>query len=202
VTAAIRETVDVAERVDAKYLDGYERWACDRLEPVLGRLRVIDRKGGQTPGVHDLEADLPAGTVAAIEITSEVEGARLALAASVDRHLSALRLPDSNYSWRVGLAAHAQVNEIRPADLLALLSDLEQHGQRRVLNIGDYRDPFVERVRVFGIESVYGWKAKPGREGFVSVGPGVYGGCGWASPQGVNKVRKLARAAMLASAIL
>jgi hypothetical protein len=208
VPAAIRETVDVAERADDEYLDWYERWARDRLEPVLGPLRVIDRKGGPTPGVHDLEADLPTGMVAAIEITSEVEGARLALAASADRHLSGLRLAGSNNSWRVGLVAHARADEIRRADLLVLLRDLEQHGQRRVLNIGDYRDPFVERVRALGIESIYGWKAKPGREGFVSVGPGVYGGRGWArtaidtwldsflaSPQGVNKVGKLARAA-------
>ncbi len=57
-----------------------------------------------------------------------------------------------------------------------------------------------------GIESVYGWKTKPERGGTVKVVPGFYSGRGWArptidawlgsfltSPQGVNKVNKLAR---------
>jgi hypothetical protein len=93
------------------------------------------------------------------------------------------------------------------ADLLALLSDMEQAGRWRALNVGDYHDPFVERLGRLGVESVYGFKAKPGRGGSVKVGPGFYSGRGWAGtaidawlssflacPQGANKVSKLARA--------
>jgi len=198
--------VDVTQRSDDENLDSYEQWARDRLEPVFGPLRVIDRKGGP-PGLHDLEADLPAG-VAAVEITSQVESARLDLAASAHRRLSTLTLCRSGHRWQVGLAADAQVNAIRPAALLELLSDMEQAGQWRALSMGDYRDPFVERLGQLGIESVYGFKAKPGRGGAVMVGPGFYGGRfrwdgtaidAWlgsflASSQGANKVSKLARA--------
>lgn len=203
----MRDTVDVAQRPDDEHLDPYEQWARDRLEPVLGSLRVIDRnqKGGP-PGLHDLEADLPAG-VAAVEITSEVESARLDLAASAHRRLSTLTLRGSGHRWQVGLAANARVNAIRPAALLDLLSDMEQAGRWRALSMGDYRDPFVGRLRRLRIESVYGFKAKPGRGGAVTVSPGFYGGRGWdrtaidawigsflASSQGANKVSKLARA--------
>jgi hypothetical protein len=201
----MRDTVDVTERPDNEHLDSYEQRARYRLEPVLGFLRVIDRKGGP-PGLHDLEADLPAG-VAAVEITSEVESARLDLAASAHRRLSTLTLRGSGHRWQVGLAADARVNAIRPAALLELLSDMEQAGRWRALSMGDYRDPFVERLRQLGIESVYGFKTKPGRGGAVTVGPGFYGGRGWnataidawlgnllASSQGANKVSKLARA--------
>lgn len=206
VVAVIEDTVDMTQRPDDEHLDSYERWARDRLEPVLGPLRVIDRKGGP-PGLHDLEADLPAGGIAAVEITSEVERARLDLAASAYRHLSALTLAGSSYSWQVGLAAHARVNDIQPADLLALLTDLEQQGRWRALSMGDYNDPFVKRLGRLGIESVYGFKAKPGKGGTVTVGPGFYSGRGWAgtatdtwlgsflaSSRGANKVNKLARA--------
>jgi hypothetical protein len=200
----MRNTVDVTQRQDDEHLDSYEQWARDRLEPVLGPLRVTDRKGGP-PGLHDLEADLPAG-VAAVEITSEVESARLGLAASAHRRLSTLTLRGSGRRWQVGLAADAQVNAIHPAALLELLSDMEQAGRWRALSMGDYRDPFVERLGQLGIESVYGFKAKPGRGGAVTVGPGFYDGRGWdgtaidswlgsflASSQGANKVSKLAR---------
>jgi hypothetical protein len=201
------DTVDVAQRPDDEHLDPHEQWARDRLEPVFGLLRVIDRnrKGGP-PGLHDLEADLPAG-VAAVEITSEVESARLNLAASASRRLSRLTLRGSSHRWQVGLAADARVNDIRPAALLKLLSDMEQAGQWRALSMGDYRDPFVKRLRKLSIESVYGFRIGPGRGGAVTVGPGFYGGRGWygaaidawlggflASSQGANKVSKLARA--------
>jgi hypothetical protein len=92
--------------------------------------------------------------------------------------------------------------------LLRLLSDLEHHGRWRASDIGDYRDPFVARLRTLGIESVNAWKAKPGKGGTVTVVPGIYSGLGWdrtaidtwlggflASPRGANKLNKLARAA-------
>jgi hypothetical protein len=193
-------------RAGDEYLNWTERWARARLEQVLGPLRVIDRKGGP-PGLHDLEADLAGGMVAAIEITSEVEEARLSLMASADRHLRKLRLRGSNYAWQVGLTANAQVNAIRPAVLLKLLSDMEQQGRTRALNIGDFRDPFVARLGALGIESVYGFKARPGRGGVVRVVTGFYSGREWdqtaidtwldnflTSSRGQNKLAKLARA--------
>jgi hypothetical protein len=163
MAAAIGESVGVATRPGDEYLNWTERWARGRLEPVVGPLRVIDvnRKGGP-PGLHDFEADLPGGAIAAIEITSEVEKARLSLMASADRHLKKLRLPGSDYVWQVGLTADAKVNAIGPTTLLELLSDMEQQGRTRALNIGDYRDPFVARLGALGIESVYGFNAKPG----------------------------------------
>jgi hypothetical protein len=209
VAAAIGESVGVVTRPGDEYLNWTERWARGRLEPVLGPLRVIDvnRKGGP-PGLHDFEADLPDGAVAAIEITSEVEEARLSLMASVGRHFRKLRLPGSNYAWQVGLTADVRVNAIRPAALLKLLSDMEQQGRTRALNLGDYRDPFVARLGTLGIESVYGFKAKPGRDGIVRVAAGSYSGREWGktaidtwldnfltSSTGQNKLAKLVRAA-------
>jgi hypothetical protein len=54
----------VGTQLDDEDLDPYALWARHRLEPLPGRLRVIDRKGGP-PGLHDLEADLPDGLAAA-----------------------------------------------------------------------------------------------------------------------------------------
>jgi hypothetical protein len=65
----------VTQRPDDEHLNSYELWARDWIEPLLGRLRVVDRKGGR-PGLHDFEADLPNGSTAAIEVTSEVESQR------------------------------------------------------------------------------------------------------------------------------
>jgi hypothetical protein len=58
--------------------DMFERCARDRLEPVLGLLRQIDPGGGPVP-LHDFEADLPGGLVAAVEVTSVTEPKRQAL---------------------------------------------------------------------------------------------------------------------------
>jgi hypothetical protein len=196
----------VTTRQNDEHLDPFELWARDHLEPLLGALRVIDRKGGP-PGLHDFEADLSGGFVAAIEVTGLVEGARLDLTASAHRRLSGLRLPGSSHCWRVGLAADARVNSISARELLGLLSDLENQGRWRAMNIGDYRDPFVERLATLRIESVYAFKAKRGREGIVMVGPGSYSGREWgrgaidiwlagflASDEGASKLRKLGRA--------
>lgn len=186
-------------------LDPYEVYARDRLTPLLGPLRRIDRRGGP-PGLHDFEADLPAGSVAALEVTSEVDNQRLDLAASTERHLSSITLPDSELLWLVGLAATARVNAIRH-DLRRLLAELEASGRSSAHNIGDYHDPFVARLRALGIESVYARKPRAGSEGTVIVQAGTYGGWGWdgtaidrwldeflASDQGKNKLSKLGRA--------
>lgn len=161
--------------------------------------------------MHDFEADLPGGFIAAVEVTGVVESERLRMGASARRRLSGLRLPESRQAWQVGLAADAVVNDIGRDVLLKLLKDMELQGRQRALNMGDYRDEFVERLQALGIESVYAFTPKPGREGMVSVGPGTYSGWGWGreaidtwltklltSDLGANKLRKLARAAGVA----
>lgn len=187
-------------------LDQYEAWAHDRLTPLLGPLRRTDQRDGRA-GLHDFEADLPNGSVAALEVTGEVDAQRLALASAAERRLSSVALPDSELFWLVGLAADARVNTIKPEKLRRVLSDLEASGRRSAHSIGDYHDPFVARLRALGIESVYAMRAKAGSEGKVTVQAGTYGGWGWdgattdrwlaeflASAQGINKVSKLARA--------
>jgi hypothetical protein len=92
-------------------------------------------------------------------------------------------------------------------DLLRLLSELEKQGRWRALNRGDSRDPFAGRLAALGIESVYAFPAKHGREGIVRVDPGFYFGREWgreaidtwlggflASDTGANKLGKLDRA--------
>jgi hypothetical protein len=187
-------------------LDQYEVWAHDRLTPLLGRLRRTDRRGGP-PGLHDFEADLADGSVAALEVTGEVDAQRLRLASAAQRRLSGITLPNSGSSWLVGLAASARVSAVRPDDLRRLLRELEASGRRYAHDRGDYRDPFVARLRTLGIESVYAVKATSGPESKVTVRAGSYGGWGWdgtaidrwlggflASDQGINKLGKLGRA--------
>jgi hypothetical protein len=187
-------------------LDPYEAWARDRLTPLLGPLRWTDWRGGP-PGLHDFEADLPNGSIAALEVTSEVDAQRRDLASSAEHHLSSITLPNSGSLWVVALAADARVNAITPEKLRRLLGELEASGRRNAHNIGDYHDPFVARLRTLGIESIYQVNAKPGSEGMVIVQAGTYGGWGWdgaaidrwlgeflASAQGTNKVSKLGRA--------
>jgi hypothetical protein len=173
---------------------------------TLGPLRRTDRPGGP-PGLHDFEAHLADGSVAALEVTGEVDGQRLRLAAAAERRLSSITLSNSESLWLVGLAAGVRVGAIRPDDLRRLLGELEAGGRRNAHDIGDYRDRFVARLRALGIESVYAVKAKAGSQGTVLVRPGTYGGWGWdgaaidrwlgeflASHQGINKLGKLGRA--------
>jgi len=196
----------MSERPGAKHLDQYEAWARARLEPILGPLREID-PGGGPDGLHDFEADLPDGSVAAIEVTGKVDSRRRRLEAAADDNFPTFTVPGSKALWVVGLAAHAKVKKLRHADLQRLLNDLEAAGRDRVLDIGDYRDPFVDRLVALGIESVYSTRAKAGSEGMVLVRAGTYFGRGWdgpttdqwlsellASDQGRNKLGKLARA--------
>jgi hypothetical protein len=196
----------VMQRPEDDDLDQYEAWAHDRLTPLLAPLRRTDRRGGP-PGLHDFEATLADGSVAALEVTAEVDAQRLSLASSAGRRLSAITLANSESLWLVGLAAGARVSAISPDDLRQLLSELEASGRRNTHDLGDYRDPFVARLRALGIESVYAVKAKAGSEGMVMVRPGTYGGWGWdgaaidrwlaeflVSNQGINKVSKLGRA--------
>lgn len=188
--------------------DQYEVWARDHLEPLLGSLRVIDRKGGP-PGQHDFEADLPGGLVAAIEVTSEVESDRLSVASEIRRQgMSRYPVPGLNCLWSVRLSDDARVKDLsRSHDKLRqLLSELEAQGSRWAHNLGDYRDPIVGQLRALGIGSVY--RLSTGAGGGVVMGSDSYGGFGWngpvidawldgllASSQGINKLEKLGRAA-------
>lgn len=156
---------------DDEHLDDYERWARERLTPVLGPFRIIDRPGGP-PGLHDFEVDLPDNLVAALEVTSEVDSERLGQAASAEDHLSLLTLSGSKSLWLVGLAAGARASTLKQ-HLLQLLTDLEAQGRRKAFNSGDYRDPYVQRLGELGIESVYALRPKPGHEGSVMVRPGT-----------------------------
>jgi hypothetical protein len=170
----------VTQRPDDEHLNSYELWARDWLEPLLGRLRVVDRKGGR-PGLHDFEADLPNGSTEAIEVTSEVESKRLDQESSAERRFSSFTLQGSRSLWLVGLTAAARVNAISHEELHRLLDDMDIQGRRSAHDLGDYRDPFVERLRALGIESVYAVAARAGYEGTVMVRPGVLWrlGMGW-----------------------
>src|ERR1035438_5881326 len=106
----------MARRRGGREPNPYERWARERLEPILGTLREIDPGGGPQP-LHDFEADLPGGAGAAIEVTGQVEKKRLDQEFSAQRHLSPLTLLGSSFVWQVGLLVHARVNEIKPGDL-------------------------------------------------------------------------------------
>jgi hypothetical protein len=180
----------------------YERCARDRLEPILGPLQCID-PGGGPEGAHDFEAVLDDGGFAAIEVTGEVESGQRALE-SLLRRLPPLTVPGSHWRWQTGLSTSAQEKRIR-SKLPALLSDLEMANQRSAHYRGDYRDPFVQRLRDLGVESVYAWiPADAAHQGRVILSPGAYGGWEWggattdawlaeflASPRGINKVVKL-----------
>jgi hypothetical protein len=188
-------------------LDPYEAWTRDRLTPLLGPLRRTDWRGGPS-GLHDFEADLPNKSVAALEVTGEVDKKWLELAASAERHLSSITLPNSRFLWTVRLAAGARVRAIGPDRLLPLLSDMEAGGRRRAQDIGNPRDPIVDQLRALRVQSVSAVPASAGSEGKVLIRPGTYGGWGWGGPaidewlekffasaQGVNKLSKLGRAA-------
>ena len=188
-------------------MDDYERCAQTRLEPIVGPMRATDCPGGP-PGQHDFETGPPDKATAVVEVTSTANPDRKALASEVERQqLDSFMLSSSRLFWMIGLAPGARVRALGHEVLGSLLSDLEAAGRLRVHDFGDYRDPFVQRLRGLGIESASGLRARPGREGTVIVRPGTYGGYGWAgaavdewlvellaSPQGSNKLAKLTRA--------
>jgi hypothetical protein len=184
-----------------------ELYAKARLEPILGPLRCIDCPGG-TPGLHDFEADLPNGKVAAIEVTGDMNSDRLALEAELERQeLSSFTVPSLRMSWLVRLSPTARVQTLGDK-VRSLLNDLQAAGRRSASDIGEvFEDPYVQRLRGLGIQAVFGWDPNPGHEATVTVDAGTYGGLGWTgsdvddwlqallqSPQGVTKLKKLARA--------
>jgi hypothetical protein len=110
--------------VDDDCLDEYERWARDFLQPRLGAFRVTDRGGAQ--GVHDFEADLPDGSVAAIEVTGEVDAQRRALDAAIERReYSRLEVSTVRKRWIVHLVPNARVASLSSRELSELLAEME-----------------------------------------------------------------------------
>ncbi|MFI6832804.1 hypothetical protein ACIBG5_37215 [Kribbella sp. NPDC050241] len=188
-------------------MDEYERWAKRQLEPALGEMTFADRAGGP-PGQHDFNATLSDGSVAAIEVTSVVDGDRRNLSASIEKkNLGRFRVGCSQRLWLVTLLPSAEVRTLSTQALEPLIGDLEAEERTSAAHFGDYRDPWVKRLAVLGIESIHGVAASPGSEGLVYVRAGTYGGRGWtqedvdnwlasflASPQGANKIKKLANA--------
>jgi hypothetical protein len=200
------QTVTMKREPSERELDVFELCARDRLEPILGSLKFID-PGGGPESLYDFEAALPGNSIAAIEVTSEVNSQRLELEASAARLLSPLNVPGSEFRWLVGLDADARVKDIDKTKLCRLLSDIEQRGERSVNSRGDYQDPLVCRVRKLRISYVYSFAANGSGQGTVMIGPDFHGGWGWngptidawlsdflASPQGGNKLRKLNKA--------
>src|SRR5439155_19649161 len=149
---------------------------------TLGQLHVMDRsrKGG-SPGLHDFETDLPGGSVAAIEVTSEAEPERLSVESEIRRRgLVSFQLPGVTCLWSVRLTDGARVKQLRRRDeLRQLLRTLEALGKRSVHDRGDYRDPIVVRLRALGIASVY--RLSTERAG-VMMATDAYAGFAWQGP--------------------
>jgi hypothetical protein len=205
LSSAVGKLWRMAKRQVKRSLDPFEQCARDRLEPILGPLRVTDPGGGPQP-VHDFEADLPGGLIAAIEVTSENESARLELESMAQRLQPFLTLPGSKFTWLVGLHPGARLKDIS-SGLRPLMYDMEKQGRQSALSLGTSSDLFAERLRKLGVEYIYPFPAKPGREGAVILNQGFYGGWGWdgaatgawlaeflASPRVAKKLDKLSQA--------
>ena len=174
-----------------EHLKDDERWARRLLEGTVGQTRVTDRKGCPE-GRHDLEAVLPDGRIAAIEITSEADQARLSVAAAARRHLSTVTVPSSQFAWLVNVTPQANVRALRKsAGLVALLTDMEQQGQSSASALSDYRDPWRDRLEAFGIQSVHGLEGSA-RPGAVYVVPDIVASYGWMRPTADNDRRNSA----------
>lgn len=188
----------VTREPDDEDLDSYERWARAWLEQLLGPLQVIDRKGGP-PGMHDFEGALPGGSVAALEITSQVASDRRSVESEIkQRGLSSFEVPGLASLWAVRLTDDARVKDISRhcGELRQLLADLEVDGVQSTTN--------TPPMRALGIASVF--KLSTRRAG-VMIWTDAYAGFAWqgpvidtwladflTSPQGVNKLEKLRRA--------
>jgi hypothetical protein len=190
--------VIVTLKSDDEALDPYEQWARTWLEQLLGPLQVIDRESGP-PGMHDFEGALPGGSVAALEVTSQVASDRLSVESEIkQRGLSSFQVPGLASLWAVRLTDDARVKDIsrHRGKLRQILSDLEVDGVQSIANIPP--------MRALGIASAFRLSTR--RAGVV-ISTDAYAGFAWqgpvidtwladflASPQGVNKLEKLRRA--------
>jgi hypothetical protein len=67
----------MVELTDDEHLSDEEQWVRHRLESAVGPTRVTDwSEHGGPEGKHDLEAVLPDGKIAAIEIVAAADQAR------------------------------------------------------------------------------------------------------------------------------
>jgi hypothetical protein len=157
---------------------------CTSGAHVIVLTRSSGRYGSSTDpeGVHDFEADLADGLVAAVEVTSEVDSERLDQAASTEHHISSLTVTNSQRRWLVALAEGASVKTIK-RHLPQLLDDLEISGRLSTYGVDDYFDPVAQRLAALKIESVHAVQAKAGHEGTVNVQPGTYVGSAWDGPK-------------------
>jgi hypothetical protein len=201
------DTGSMVELPGDKHLKDDERWVRHLLEGTVGQTRVIDRRGGRDVGKHDLEADLPGGGIAAIEITSEADPARLSVNAAAQRHLSNFKVPGSQFAWLVNVTTQADARALsKSTGLVALLADMEQQGHTSASALSDYRDPWRDPLEAFGIQFVHGVEGSD-HPGTVYVMPAIVASWGWVRPTadkwitdflatelGKNKIDKLARA--------
>src|SRR5215469_6818870 len=193
---------------DDEHLKDDERWVRHLLEGTVGQTRVIDRRGGSEQGKHDLDVDLPDGSgIAAVEITSAADSARVRASARADRYLAGLTVPGSQIWWLVQYTPQADARELsRSASLVALLMAMEGQGVLSASSLSDYRDPWRDRIKELGIQSVHGIEGNR-HPGAVSVMPDFVASYGWAGPRaddwvneflasalGKSKLAKLARA--------
>lgn len=197
----------MVDLIGDEHLRNDERWVRHCLEGIVGHTRVIDQRGGRQQGKHDLEADLPDGSIAAIEITSEADAARLSVIAAAQRHLSKLEAPGSRFAWLVNITPQADVQALRgSAGLVALLTEMEKRGHASASALSDYRDPWRDRLEAFGIQSVHGVEGSD-HPGHVYVMPAIVASWGWVRPTAnqwitdflatelaKNKLHKLAKA--------
>jgi hypothetical protein len=149
-----------------------------RLEPLLGLLRPTDVPGAPS-GTHDFEATLPDGSIASIEVMSDVDSTRLGLESAAGELV--LELPGSSNYWVVRLAADAHVKTIKQQcnDLLKLLSDLEAASRHKLTDVGPVGDPLVRRLLALRAESAHAYPARSVPAGTMRVQAGTYGGRGW-----------------------
>jgi len=199
--------VTVIQLTGDEHLNDDERWVRHRLEGVVGPTRVTDLKGGP-PGQHDLEADLPDGRIAAIEITSEADQARLSAAAAARRHLATVTVPGSQFAWLVEVTPQVDARALRKsAGLVGLIEDVERQGQSSLTTLSGYRNPLRPRLETLGIQSVHRFAVSSSPRGAVYVVSAAVAGWGWvtatadnwiigflATPLGQSKLAKLARA--------
>jgi hypothetical protein len=190
-------------KADCPDLDDNEIWARTRLAPLIGPMWCVDVVGGPE-AIHDFEADLPGGGIAAIEVTSETNGDRRGVQSQIDRRGLSGYLIEGTTSWIFSLTDAAKVASLDRDVLHQVIGPLIESGRRHASNFGDYRDPMVEVLGRLGISHVHALDTSAG--GHVFVHADGFGGVAWtgeavdgwlaellASDKGLNKLGKLER---------
>lgn len=155
-----------------------ERRAQLRLEPFVGKLERLDVPG--TEGACDFEVVGPPDRGGVVEATEWVDPARARQDGALREQIET-RLGTST-AWTVRLFKTARVNQVLVDDPLGvLLMAAESRGLRNLSRaLGDPEvDATFDRLR---IESVNGYKPRPGSEGIVRATWGASAGWGWDGP--------------------